>query len=403
MAKKFKTKGVIPRKFGYKGLNVETSGWPTDLEVIADLTPPDGLSRFYVMQTNDPIVGGIMWHIRSIFNRCRLKWNGDVPDAVRNHLTSDFWSVIMADLCSTLTYGFYVGELLWDIVDGLPMLVDIEPRYQTTIYKFMDDYIEQICPDASVDIPRSKVLHVTVGSEARSPYGTSFLRAAYKSYYMKTHIEASESNSLDRDLAGLPVMTAPEGFDFMRADSTSDAYDENVGATLEWAIDVVRNIRKDSQQGVVMPNGWELRLLRAEGDARDTEAPIRRHNESICVAILEGFLANVVSSKGRSADSEYHLAVLTMGVNEIAKSFVHEINKQVVAKLQDIYGFSGNLAMESLTNYNLKDLASYIGRLIAQGAITPTYKLQEALLGIVDLPFDEKEVKSANISTHGKD
>lgn len=384
-------KGAIPAVFGSRGLGVETTGVPTDLEVLAKLEPPTGLNEFYKMQFNDPIIGGIMWHVESLFRRTKVYWDGKVPENVLGVLGNAFWGKILTELSSTLTYGFSVSEEIWQIIDGLPMLVDIEPRFQPTIDSFQGNYIQQSGPDSSAEIPASKVLHLTIGAQARSPYGTSFLRSVYKPYFMKTNIEASEANSLDRDLGGLPVMTAPEGFDFMRADSESATYDPSVANTLNWAINVVQNIRRDSQQGVVIPNGWELKLLRAEGDSKDPSDAIRRYNSSICVGLLQSFLAPIVDTHGRGSQTEIHLGILTSAINAIISSFVDEINAQTVTKLQRIYKFNGKLAHTPLTNYNLRDLASYIGRLIGQEAIQPNNKLEESILGVIDMPYVEQE------------
>ncbi len=381
--------GTVPRVFGSLGLGVKTTGVPCDLEVLATLEPPLGLKEYYKMKFNDPVIGGILWHIESIFRRCQVVWDGDTPDSISGALGQSFWSRILTEVGSALTYGFYVGEMIWQTIDGLPMLIDIEPRFQPTLYRFIDGMIEQVGATSSAEIPQVKCLHVTIGAEARSPYGTSMLRSVYKPYYMKTNIEATEANSLDRDLEGLPVMTAPEGFDFMRADDTSDLYDENVGATLTWAINVVQNIRKDTQQGVVKPNGWVLELLRAQGEHRDTDGPIKRYNTSICVGLLENLLAPLLSERGRASEGEIHASVFVTAINSFIYSFISDINDQVISKLQRIYGFDGKLKAHPVTNYNLRDLASYIGRLVSQQVIIPSKTLQKAILDIVDIDFKE--------------
>lgn len=40
---------------------------------------------------------------------------------------------------------------------------------------------------------------------------------------------------------------------------------------------------------------------------------------------------------------------------------------------------------------NMKDLASYVARLVAQEVITPTKELEQALLSLVDLPYGGDE------------
>jgi hypothetical protein len=48
-------------------------------------------------------------------------------------------------------------------------------------------------------------------SRKGSPEGKSILRNAYRSWYFKRRIQEIEGIGIERDLAGFPTLTAPEG------------------------------------------------------------------------------------------------------------------------------------------------------------------------------------------------
>jgi len=364
-----------------------------DYEVITELSPSYGLHVYRKMRLNDPIIGGIMFHIETVLRRVEFVLKGNVPSFVKDCLTETFFRKILGDLTSVLVYGFYCGEKIWK-AENYVKLIDIEPRHQTTIDDIYDTYVTQ-CPDlgSCVDIPKAKLLWFYIMSDARYPYGISLLRSVYKPYFMKIAVEASEANSVDRDLAGLPTLTAPEGFNFAAADPDYPGYDPSIKDTLEWAINVVTSIRKDNQQGVVLPYGWELKLLRAEGTSSKANADtmIKRYNTEICIGLLEAFMSAGLGPSMQSSETELHLQTFLTACDSISRIFAEAINEQVLTQLCEYNGVECDCWIEPvpLTNYNLKDLASYVARLVSQEVIHPTKVLEDSLLKIANLPIED--------------
>ena len=76
-------------------------------------------------------------------------------------------------------------------------------------------------------------------SSKGNPEGRSILRNAYRSWYFKRRIQEIEGIGIERDLAGFPVLTAPEGTDIW------DQNDPEMVAILNNAQAIVQNIRRD--------------------------------------------------------------------------------------------------------------------------------------------------------------
>ncbi|MCE2604181.1 hypothetical protein LH384_34385, partial [Pseudomonas aeruginosa] len=63
-----------------------------------------------------------------------------------------------------------------------------------------------------------RALHFVTKSRKNNPEGRSVLRGAYRAWYFKRRIQEIEGIGLERDLAGFPVLTAPERMDLWDTD-----------------------------------------------------------------------------------------------------------------------------------------------------------------------------------------
>ena len=66
-------------------------------------------------------------------------------------------------------------------------------------------------------IPDEKSLHFRTTIFKDDPEGRSILRPCYIDYYMVRNFRAIEGIGVERDLAGMPMLTAPEGVDLWNA------------------------------------------------------------------------------------------------------------------------------------------------------------------------------------------
>ena len=141
-------------------------------------------------------------------------------------------------------------------------------------------------PDFGIfTIPLEKAMLFRTKSRKNNPEGRSILRNSYRSWYFKRRIQEIEGIGIERDLAGLPVIYAPGDLDIW--DSTVE---ENVRVRL-WLEDMVRHIRRDEMEGIVLPHGYELKLLSSAGTRQfDTNTIINRYDTRIAMTVLADFI-----------------------------------------------------------------------------------------------------------------
>ena len=374
---------TFPRGFlRTKGFTDRYSGMGEDF--MSDLVGWNGLRVYRKMRWNDPIIGGLLLRMESIFSSVRWSYEGEEV------LPIPLVRKVVREATSVFTYGFYVGEILYELSEGKYIVTDIEPRGQLTIDRITEEGVFQIGELKA--IPIEKCLYLTIMSEVRWQFGRSLLRHVYKPYYYKKAIEAAEAVGADRDLAGLPVLTAPEGFDFTAAIEGNPNYDELTKSTLDWATELVSNVRSSEQEGVVLPFGWKLELLRGGGTTIDTDKIIKRYNTEICVGLLESFVAEGAFSASTRGSSELSYDMFLDSCEGWANFFTDSLNEQVIRRVCSYNGVKDvpTLKHSPVNVDNIKDLASYVARLISQGAINTTPELENSLLRIAKLPERRK-------------
>ncbi|MCK4522003.1 MAG: hypothetical protein KAU20_05500 [Nanoarchaeota archaeon] len=377
------SKKRFPRNFSSKKGVFDLYGEMGE-DFMGDLRGVGGLRIYRKMRWNDPVIGGLLMRMESIFSS--VKWTYDGEEI----LSIDIIRNIIREFTSVFTYGFYVGEIIYSLKNGKVVINDIEPRGQMTIDEIDEKGISQI--NGNKPIPTDKCFYLTIMSEVRWKFGRSLLRHVYKPYYYKKSIEAAEAVGADRDLAGLPVLTAPEGFDFTSGQEGNSNYSELVKTTLEWAADVVSNIRSDEQEGVVLPFDWNLTLLRGEKGGTDTDKILRRYNTEICVGLLESFVAEGAFGSSTRGASEVGYSMFLNSCEGWVRFFVDNINKQVIERVCEYNGVKNVpvLKYTPVNAENIKDLASYVARLVNQEVISVTPELENSLLRIAKLPEREE-------------
>jgi hypothetical protein len=231
-------------------------------------------------------------------------------------------------------------------------------------------------------------------TENRSPFGISILRHLYKPYYYKISTEATEAMGIDRDLAGLPMMTAPEGFDFTAADPDSPAFSEEVAVTLDWAVNIVSNIRKDQQQGIVKPHGWDFQILRGENRSEiPTTHIIGRYNTEMAMGVLANFISLGAFATTNNANTQLHATNFISACESYASAIANTFNRQVITKICKYNGIKNQPKIKlRIPNYGeLSNIGKFISDLVKAGAVIPTETLEKAMLELLNIDFEKTE------------
>ena len=284
-------------------------------------------------------------------------------------------------------------------------------RSQDTLYEWLYDdndnirgIIQNPPPDFGfIEIPVEKLLLFKTKSRKGNPEGRSILRNAYRDWYFKRRIQEIEGIGIERDLAGFPVLTAPEGLDIWNAE------DPEMVAIKNAAENIVQNIRRDSLEGLVAPNGWELKLLTSGGQRQfDTSAVIERYDSRMAMTCMADFILLGHQNVGSFALSSDKTKMFSMAIGSYLDIICEVFNNQAIPALIDINGdyFSGITDYPTLTHgdvedANLEKLGDYISKMITCGALIPDESVEDFVREQAGMPerledWDEAEDTSAS-------
>ena len=404
-------------------------------EFLKELQGRKGIAVFKEMSENDDIAGAILYAIEMLIRQA--SWNvqprGTTPadkearDFVLSCMDdmSDTWSDTISEILSFLTYGWSAHEIVYKrrcgkrkdprlrskYTDGLIGWQKLPIRAQETLYEWLYDNNDNIVgivqnppPDFGlINIPIEKLLLFKTKSRKGNPEGRSILRNAYRDWYFKRRIQEIEGIGIERDLAGLPTMTAPEGLNIW------DEEDPDMVAMRAAAERVVQNIRRDSLEGLVVPNGWKVELLSTGGRRQfDTSAIIERYDSRIAMTVLADFILMGHQSVGSFALSSDKTKMFSMAIGSYLDIICEVFNNVAIPALIDINGdhFAGITDYPQLTHgdvedANLEKLGNFIHQMVGCGALIPDESLEDFIRDAAGMPerledWDDKEDTSAS-------
>ena len=321
------------------------------------------------MADNDPVVGAILYLAEMLIRNA--EWSteaaSDNPVDIEAaeflyscmHDMDTSWADTISEILSMLTYGFSFHEIIYKIrrgphernskfrskySDGKIGWRRMPIRSQATLHEWMFDnegdikaFVQQDPNTAkTVVIPLSKGLLFRTRVLRDNPEGKSLLRNAYRPWYFKKHIEEIEGIGIERDLAGFPVLNAPEGLDLWNDE------DARLVKLRQNAEELIRNVRRDSEEGVLLPHGWEFKLL-SSGSARqfDTNAIINRYDYRIAITMLSDLVLLGGEKTGSFAMAETKQSLLATALNAQIQNIADIFNKYAVPKLIHYNNFEG--------------------------------------------------------------
>lgn len=338
-------------------------------EFLPQLRWPRAGDIYKEMADNDPVVGAILY-LAEMFIR-KVDWNvreastkqQDIDAAIflkqcMNDMDTS-WADFICEVLSMLTYGFSFHEVVYKLrkgpeytnqkynskhTDGRIGWRRMPIRSQASLleWTFDDDgdvngFVQLAYPDYQrVEIPLERGLLFRTRVSRNNPEGKSLLRNAYRPWYFKKRIEEIEGIGIERDLAGLPVLTAPEGLDLW------NDKDEQMVALKANAEALVQSIRRDAEEGILLPNGWDLKLL-ATGSSRqfDTNAIINRYDNRIAITMLSDLILIGGDKTGSFAMAETKQSLLSTALEAQLASIAEVLNKHAVPKLMQLNNFEG--------------------------------------------------------------
>ena len=389
-------------------------------EFLSELRGRKGAEVFTEMSNNDETIGAILFAIEMLVRQA--SWNVEPGGSTaKDREAAEFvkscmddmqqtWIDTISEILSFLTYGWSFHEIVYKrrmgrtkdnrtsskYDDGLIGWMKLPIRSQETLYQWeYDDHDNLIGmtqmppPDFGlITIPMNKAMLFRTRSRKDNPEGRSILRTAYRSWYFKRRIQEIEGIGIERDLAGLPVITTPEGMDIWDKD------DEDMNAIRTGLEAIVKNIRRDSTEGLVLPFGYTFELTSTGGSRQfDTNSIIARYDTKISQTVLADFIQLGHESVGSFALSSDKTNLFSMAICAFLDIICQTFNSQGIPALIDINGdhFAGVTDYPRLTHGDIEDVdlatvATFIKDMTSIGVIIPDESLEDYVRQLGKLP-----------------
>lgn len=363
---------AILEEIGATGLSSFSGQIQADF--LKELRGREAYKRYNEMRLNSPVVGALLLAIEQSVRAVSWQYTSELgPDDPRLELVAaaeanlrHSWNDHVSEALTFLPFGFSVFEIVYENVSGDLLWRKFAARGQDTVLRWLFDdtgglsgFVQQAAPVyKTVEIPIERLLIYRTRVERNNPEGRSILRTAWISYYFQKHIAQIEAIGIERDLTGLPVIIMPEGAD--TTESTSDTTDYGR------AIKIVRNLRNDEQAGVVLPHGWELKLLSTGGSRQfDIDKTLTRYESRILMSALAQFLLLGQQNVGSLALSRDQTDFFTMSVNTVADVIGAAFTKFAIPRLLRLNGYDPDgivLEHSPAGDVDVKGLAELLGK-----------------------------------------
>jgi hypothetical protein len=423
-------------ELGVTGLKVY-GGVLSNEEFLRQLSGPRGIKVFREMADNDATVGALLsavelmirpidWHVEPSDENSPA--SVEVAEFIES-LTGDCshtWEDFIAEALTMLVYGWAYFEVVLkqrvgpfevdptrrsQYTDGRLGIRKLAPRAQDTLVRWM------VQPDGGIDgmvqaqwgsvnggnggevaLPIERCLLFRTTSRKNSPEGRSILRTGYRAWYLLKIIQDSEAIGIERELAGLPVVSIPGSM----IAATSGA-DVTARAAYE---KVARDIKFNEQGGLVIPsdvyqdsNGnptgarkVEVKLLSSGGTrAIDTNSVVARYQRDIARSVLADFLMLGSTSVGSFALSHDKTDLFLRACETYTWQIASVLNRHLVPRMMDLNGLDRELtptfAPGRVAPEDLDKVASFLERMARTGMeLFPDDNLDQHLRSLAGLP-----------------
>jgi hypothetical protein len=300
-------------------------------------------------------------------------------------LMSTPWAQTLTEALLMLDFGYYAFEKVWinRVVDGelRTVLKKLGPRHPMDVKSWQFDVnggphsacfypASATYPLEDIEIPIQKLLVFTFDKEAGNIEGISILRSAYKHWYYKEQLYKIDAIQKERHGIGIPVIKLPLGYG--EDDKTAA---QNLG----------RNIRTNERAHIVLPPGWDLYMLKLEGQPVDCLKSIDHHDTMIRMNILGEFL-NTAGGTSKEEDQTMFLKATRF----VADIFTDTINAYLIPEMVG-YNFA-NAAIPKLRARRIgeqedqRTTSFTVRNMVGSGIIVPDDVLEDAIRDALDLP-----------------
>jgi hypothetical protein len=360
-------------------------------EWLRQLSGPRAMWVYREMADNDATVGAFLFAIEMLARG--VEWTveegGNPKDAefieeCRTDMSST-WEDFLSEVLTMLVFGWELSEIVYKKREGPE--ADVASRYsdgkigwrklpiraQETLWRWQFDEtggvqaMEQQPWDGQIrTIPMEKALLFRTKTTKGNPQGRSLLRNAFPAWYRKKNIEEIEAIGIERDLAGIPMLAPPDGIDL---------YAPQHKKLLEAAEELVSTVRRDEDEGIVLPqSGWEFELVTTGGSRQiDTNEVINRYKQDIATSVLADMLLIGQDKVGSYAMVDVKADIFGAAVDTWLDGIAAVMNRYAIPRLLKLNGMSlddpPQLSHGTTRRVDLDAVAQMLERLASTGAV----------------------------------
>lgn len=431
------------REVGIPGLK-KTNGMIQE-EFLRDLQGTKANQVFGEMSSNDATVGATLFVVEMIIRGASWEMRpfsddeadvevAEFVESCRNDM-SHTWDEFLSECLSFLPYGWSYFEEVMKIRrgptetngmyrskyrDGKIGWRKFALRGQETLSKWELDenggiqgmwqspssYDYSAGRTEEIFIPIDKAVLFRTRKYKNNPQGKSLLRNAYRAWYLKKRIEEIEGIGIERDLAGLPkAFVPPEILD--------DAAGQKEQAQKAAFIQMITNLRRDEQEGILIPamfdeNGnrlYDIELMTTGGRRQfDTDKIISRWDHRIAMSILADFVLLGHQNVGSFALSKSKLHLFAVAIDSFLNIIADGFNRFAIPRLLRYNGMDAERAPElvhgTVEEPDIEVLGDYVRNLSNAGIKFGDMDTQNYLRSAANLPATVATIEDiSNIET----
>lgn len=389
--------------------------------------------RIFTEMRDDPVIGSILfaidmlirqvdWHVEPFSNkRDDLKAATFLDECMGD--MSLTWKEVISDALTFLPYGWSFQEIVYkrregfkgeggessNYNDGRIGWRKFGSRPQDTLFQWITDpqtgaikAMRQLTLPSYelVTIPISKALLYRTTANKNNPQGRSVLRSAYRPWYYKKRIEEIEAIGIERDLAGMPMAWVDPRI------LSADASDDDK-ALLQSIKQLVVNVRRDQQEGVIFPLAYDannnkvydFQLMSAGGQRQfNINEVIERYSRQIAMTVMADFIFLGHQGIGSYALSSDKTTMFAKAIGTWIDIIQDTFNRYAVPRLFRVNGMDverlPRIVHGDIESPDLASLGAFITQLAGVGlSLFPDEKVESYLRGAAGLPQKSDEAR----------
>jgi hypothetical protein len=403
------------------------SGGEITIDPLKSLHGEKGIKLFHEMSCNSSVIGAVRFLVRNWITQADwiVKPAGVDKSSVAAatfleecmYDMSHSWTDFIGEALTMIDFGWAWHEVIYKIrrgkndkncklhsryTDGKIGWQRMPLRGHLSWFKWeiIDDELVGMIQndpdngDGEVLIPLEKSIHFRTESTYSNPEGRSLYRNAVLDWYNLKRITDYEAISIERDLAGLPVMHVP--MEVLREGSDANT------TILPYLETSLAQLKRDERAYLILPpkvgedgtpTGFDFTLQASPGRHQvDTVKVKQQYRANILQSVLAQFLEFGVAQHGSFALSSSATNNFAMALGSIMDTLAESFNKQAIEPLMTMNSVHEDawpeLSHGDVETPNLQEIAQYVLNLSNAGLDMTDTETSQQLRRYAGLPDD---------------